>query len=47
VGHFSDELLAAVHEELGERQAFTVSQIQVTAFGVCRDCRAVAGEDLA
>ena len=43
VGHFSDELLAPVHEELGERQAFAVSQIQVTAFGVCADCQAVAG----
>jgi Fur family ferric uptake transcriptional regulator len=43
VGHFSDELLAPVHEELGERQAFAVSQIQVTAFGLCRDCQAVAG----
>jgi Fur family ferric uptake transcriptional regulator len=43
VGHFSDELLAPVHEELGERQTFAVSQIQVTAFGVCRGCQAVAG----
>ena len=42
VGHFSDELLAPVHEELGERQAFAVSQIQVTAFGLCRDCQAAA-----
>jgi len=43
VGHFSDALLAPVHEELDERQAFAVSQIQVTAFGVCRECQAVAG----
>jgi Fur family ferric uptake transcriptional regulator len=43
VGHFGDELLAPVHEELSERQAFAVSQIQVTAFGLCRDCRAAAG----
>ena len=43
VGHFGDELLAPVHEELGVRRAFAVSQIQVTALGVCRDCQAVAG----
>ena len=42
VGHFSDELLAPVHEELAERQAFAVSQIQVTAFGSACDCQAVA-----
>ena len=42
VGHFGDELLAPVHEELAARQMFAVSQIQVTAFGVCRDCQAVA-----
>jgi Fur family transcriptional regulator, ferric uptake regulator len=42
VGHFGDELLAPVHEELAARQTFAVSQIQVTAFGVCRDCQAVA-----
>ena len=42
VGHFGDELLAPVHEELGERRAFVVSQIQVTAFGVCGDCQKVA-----
>jgi len=28
---------------MGERQAFAVSQIQVTAFGLCRECSAVAG----
>jgi Fur family transcriptional regulator, ferric uptake regulator len=39
VGHFGDELLAPVHAELTRRQAFTVSQIQVTAFGLCRACR--------
>jgi Fur family transcriptional regulator, ferric uptake regulator len=38
VGHFGDDLLAPVHDELG-RQDFAVGQIQVTAFGVCRDCR--------
>jgi Fur family transcriptional regulator, ferric uptake regulator len=43
VGHFSDELLGPVHEELTERQGFAVSQIQLTAFGLCRDCRAGAG----
>jgi Fur family ferric uptake transcriptional regulator len=43
VGHFSDELLAPVHAELTQRQAFDVSQIQVTAFGLCRECRGVAG----
>jgi Fur family transcriptional regulator, ferric uptake regulator len=43
VGHFSDELLAPVHAELTHGQAFDVSQIQVTAFGLCRECRAVAG----
>jgi Fur family transcriptional regulator, ferric uptake regulator len=42
VGHFGDELLAAVHAELAECQAFAVSQIQVTAFGVCGVCRAGA-----
>jgi len=44
VGHFSDELLAAVHQELGERREFAVSQIQVTALGLCRECR---GADVA
>jgi Fur family transcriptional regulator, ferric uptake regulator len=39
VGHFSDQLLAPVHEELTRQQAFSVSQIQVTAFGLCRECR--------
>jgi len=43
VGHFGDELLAPVHAELTQRQAFDVSQIQVTAFGLCRACRGVAG----
>ncbi len=43
VGHFGDELLAPGHEELGVRRAVAVSQIQVTALGVCRDCQAVAG----
>ena len=45
VGHFSDELLAPVHAELTRRQAFDVSHIQVTAFGLCRECRSVAGGD--
>ena len=44
VGHFSDELLTPVHEELGERQAFAVSRIQVTAFGRCRECLAAADQ---
>jgi Fur family ferric uptake transcriptional regulator len=43
VGHFSDELLAPVHAELTERQRFAVSQIQVTAFGLCRECQAANG----
>lgn len=43
VGHFSDELLAPVHAELGHRQAFDVEQIRVTAFGLCRECRVAAG----
>jgi Fur family ferric uptake transcriptional regulator len=43
VGHFSDELLAPVHQELRQGQSFAVSQIQVTAFGLCRECQAVAG----
>ena len=38
VGHFGDEFLAPVHDEL-TAQAFEVSQIQVTAFGVCQSCR--------
>jgi Fur family ferric uptake transcriptional regulator len=38
VGHFGDALLAPVHDELG-RQDFTVGHIQVTAFGLCRDCQ--------
>ena len=42
VGHFGDELLAPVHAELTQRQAFDVSQIQVTAFGLCKDCREAA-----
>jgi Fur family transcriptional regulator, ferric uptake regulator len=46
VGHFSDGLLAPVHAELTERQTFAVSQIQVTAFGICRECQAVTGVDV-
>jgi Fur family ferric uptake transcriptional regulator len=42
VGHFGDELLAPVHAELTQRQAFDVSQIQVTAFGLCKECRDAA-----
>jgi Fur family ferric uptake transcriptional regulator len=42
VGHFNDDLLTAVHTELGEGQGFAVGRIEVTAFGLCRDCR-VAG----
>jgi Fur family ferric uptake transcriptional regulator len=38
VGHFGDELLAPVRDELG-RQDFSAGQIQVTAFGVCGRCR--------
>jgi Fur family ferric uptake transcriptional regulator len=41
VGHFGDELLAPVHRELG-REGFAVGRIQVTAFGLCRDCGAAA-----
>jgi Fur family ferric uptake transcriptional regulator len=40
VGHFGDDLLAPVHAELHDRQSFAVSEIQVTAFGRCRDCQA-------
>jgi Fur family transcriptional regulator, ferric uptake regulator len=39
VGHFSDDLLAPVHEELAGRRGFEVGHIQVTAFGLCDDCR--------
>jgi Fur family ferric uptake transcriptional regulator len=39
VGHFSDDLLGPVHAELTERQGFAVSQIQLTAFGLCRECQ--------
>lgn len=46
VGHFGDELLAPVHDELSRRQGFAVAQIQVTAFGLCRECRG-AGEPAA
>jgi Fur family ferric uptake transcriptional regulator len=38
VGHFGDALLAPVHDELGRRD-FIVGHIQVTAFGLCHDCR--------
>ena len=38
VGHFGDDLLAPVHAELAGPQGFAVSQIQVTAFGLCREC---------
>ena len=41
VGHFGDELLAPVHEELTRRHEFAVGQIQVTALGLCRECRGV------
>jgi Fur family ferric uptake transcriptional regulator len=37
VGHFGDELLAPVRDQLG-RRGFTVSRIQVTAFGLCGAC---------
>jgi Fur family ferric uptake transcriptional regulator len=43
VGHFGDELLAPVHEELTQRRAFAVSHIQVTAFGLCAACREAGG----
>ncbi len=43
VGHFSDELLAPVHAELTQCREFAVSQIQVTALGLCRECQGVAG----
>ena len=39
VGHFGDELLAPVHEELTRRHDFAVGQIQVTALGLCRNCQ--------
>jgi Fur family transcriptional regulator, ferric uptake regulator len=39
VGHFGDELLAPVYDELGRRQDFAVGRIQVTAFGLCQACR--------
>ncbi|HTX69261.1 MAG TPA: Fur family transcriptional regulator [Thermoleophilia bacterium] len=38
VGHFGDELLAPVHDEL-TTQAFEVDHIHVTAFGLCQACR--------
>jgi Fur family ferric uptake transcriptional regulator len=44
VGHFGDELLTPVHEALTVRHGFEVSQIQVTAFGLCRQCRS-GGDD--
>ena len=40
VGHFHDDLLAPVHRELTEQHGFTVSLVQVTAIGLCRDCQA-------
>jgi Fur family ferric uptake transcriptional regulator len=39
VGHFGDELLAPVYDELGRRRDFSVGQIQLTAFGLCGACR--------
>ena len=45
VGHFHDDLLAPVHGELTEQHGFTVSLIQVTAIGLCRDCKAAKGEE--
>jgi Fur family ferric uptake transcriptional regulator len=45
VGHFSDGLLAPVHAELTEQKGFAVSQIQLTAFGLCRECQ--SGTDTA
>jgi Fur family transcriptional regulator, ferric uptake regulator len=39
VGHFSDDLLSPVHAELTEQRGFAVSQIQLTAFGLCRECQ--------
>jgi Fur family ferric uptake transcriptional regulator len=37
VGHFGDDLLAPVRDQLG-RRGFTVGHIQVTAFGRCSTC---------
>lgn len=42
VGHFSDELLAPVYQELAGRHGFAIDRIQVTAFGLCTACRADA-----
>jgi len=39
VGHFGDQLLEPVREELEGRHGFAVESIQVTAFGLCRECR--------
>lgn len=44
VGHFGDELLMPVREELSQRHGFAVEQIQVTAVGLCRTCQAIASE---
>jgi Fe2+ or Zn2+ uptake regulation protein len=44
VGHFSDDLLAAVHANLRDEHGFAVSQIQVTAIGLCRDCQAAVAK---
>jgi len=39
VGHFHDDLLAPVYNELTKQHEFTVSLIQVTAIGLCHDCQ--------
>ncbi len=43
VGHFDDDLLEPVRRELLELDGFSVSETRMTVFGLCRDCRALAG----
>ncbi len=39
VGHFADALLEPVRRELLEAADFSVSEVRLTVFGLCRECQ--------
>ncbi len=43
VGHFGDELLAPLYEELTGREDFKPARARITVFGLCAGCAAVGG----
>ena len=44
VGHFSDELLEPITSQLLDQSGFEARSTKVTVFGLCKECRAAAGE---